>query len=117
MGSLCLFLQQRVAGEPACLQAASLPACLQVCSKRAFEGQVKKWRRMLHTWDPPEQVRWGAWCHGVHAVPCPPCALVATASLHSHDDMASFAQVFGSSPGRSLGRADLDRRGPGWSPL
>lgn len=31
------------------------PDVYQVCSKRAFEGQVKKWRRMLHTWDPPEQ--------------------------------------------------------------
>lgn len=26
----------------------------QVCSKRAFDGQIKKWRRMLHEWDLPE---------------------------------------------------------------
>lgn len=26
----------------------------QVCSKRAFDGQVKKWRRMLHEWDLPD---------------------------------------------------------------
>lgn len=25
----------------------------QVCSKRSFDGQVKKWRRLLHAWDPP----------------------------------------------------------------
>lgn len=25
----------------------------QSCSKRAFDGQVRKWRRMLHAWDPP----------------------------------------------------------------
>lgn len=31
----------------------STPDVYQVCSKRAFEGQVKKWRRMLHAWDPP----------------------------------------------------------------
>ncbi|KAL4421471.1 hypothetical protein ABPG75_010762 [Micractinium tetrahymenae] len=31
------------------------PNVYQVCSKRAFEGQVKKWRRMLHSWDPPGQ--------------------------------------------------------------
>lgn len=30
------------------------PDVHQVCSKRAFEGQVKKWRRQLHAWDPPE---------------------------------------------------------------
>lgn len=31
-----------------------LPAPPQVCSKRAFDGQIKKWRRMLHEWDLPE---------------------------------------------------------------
>lgn len=31
----------------------STPDVYQICSKRAFEGQVKKWRRMLHVWDPP----------------------------------------------------------------
>ncbi|PRW32578.1 Oocyte-specific histone RNA stem-loop-binding 2 [Chlorella sorokiniana] len=30
------------------------PDVHQVCSKRAFDGQVKKWRRMLHEWDLPE---------------------------------------------------------------
>jgi len=29
------------------------PDVRQVCSKRAFDGQVKKWRRMLHAYDPP----------------------------------------------------------------
>ena len=27
------------------------PEPKQSCSKRAFDGQVKKWRRFLHTWD------------------------------------------------------------------
>ena len=29
------------------------PDVHQSCSKRAFDGQVRKWRRMLHAWDPP----------------------------------------------------------------
>ena len=28
------------------------PDVRQSCSKRAFDGQVRKWRRMLHEWDP-----------------------------------------------------------------
>jgi hypothetical protein len=28
------------------------PDVHQSCSKRAFDGQVRKWRRMLHEWDP-----------------------------------------------------------------
>lgn len=28
------------------------PDIRQACSKRAFDGQVRKWRRMLHEWDP-----------------------------------------------------------------
>lgn len=30
------------------------PDIHQACSKRAFDGQVRKWRRMLHAWDVPE---------------------------------------------------------------
>eukprot|EP00873_Tetraselmis_striata_P033200 jgi/Tetstr1/453464/TSEL_040445.t1 len=30
------------------------PDIHQLCSKRAFEGLVKKWRRMLHEYDPPK---------------------------------------------------------------
>ena len=26
----------------------------QICSKRSFDGQAKKWRRELHLWDPVE---------------------------------------------------------------
>lgn len=28
------------------------PNIHQICSKRSFDGQVRKWRRMLHKWDP-----------------------------------------------------------------
>ena len=28
------------------------PDIHQICSKRSFDGQVRKWRRMLHKWDP-----------------------------------------------------------------
>ena len=31
------------------------PDIHQACSKRAFDGQVRKWRRMLHAWDPVEE--------------------------------------------------------------
>ena len=27
----------------------------QVCSKRSWDGQVRKWRRMLHLWDPQQK--------------------------------------------------------------
>ena len=30
------------------------PDVKQICSKRSFDGQVKKWRRELHFWDPEE---------------------------------------------------------------
>lgn len=31
-----------------------VPNIHQVCSKRSWDGQVKKWRRQLHAYDPPE---------------------------------------------------------------
>ncbi|KAL6778043.1 HBP1 [Auxenochlorella protothecoides x Auxenochlorella symbiontica] len=33
----------------------STPDVHKACSKRAFDGQIKKWRRQLHEWDPPTQ--------------------------------------------------------------
>lgn len=30
------------------------PDVKQICSKRSFDGQVKKWRRELHRWDPED---------------------------------------------------------------
>lgn len=33
----------------------STPDVHKACSKRAFDGQIKKWRRQLHEWDPPAQ--------------------------------------------------------------
>jgi len=31
-----------------------VPDKRQVCSKRSWEGQVRKWRRLLHCFDPTE---------------------------------------------------------------
>ncbi|KAL0025135.1 hypothetical protein WJX77_002219 [Trebouxia sp. C0004] len=31
------------------------PDVTQICSKRSFDGQAKKWRRELHLWDPEEE--------------------------------------------------------------
>jgi hypothetical protein len=33
------------------------PKISQKCSKRCWDGQVRKWRRDLHEWDPPENER------------------------------------------------------------
>ena len=30
----------------------STPDIRQICSKRSFDGQIRKWRRDLHYWDP-----------------------------------------------------------------
>ena len=30
------------------------PDPYQVCSKRSYDGQIRKWRRLLHAYDPPE---------------------------------------------------------------
>lgn len=31
------------------------PDVTQICSKRSFDGQAKKWRRELHLWDPQDE--------------------------------------------------------------
>lgn len=31
------------------------PDPYQVCSKRSYDGQIRKWRRLLHEYDPPEE--------------------------------------------------------------
>ena len=31
------------------------PDVTQICSKRSFDGQAKKWRRELHLWDPEDE--------------------------------------------------------------
>jgi len=38
---------QRKRGEP------QTPNKYQVCSKRSWDGQIRKWRRLLHKYDPP----------------------------------------------------------------
>lgn len=30
------------------------PDIRQVCSKRSWDGQIRKWRRLLHEYDPPK---------------------------------------------------------------
>jgi hypothetical protein len=39
--------KKRKPGEPV------TPDKYQKCSKRSWDGQVRKWRRLLHLWDPP----------------------------------------------------------------
>lgn len=43
----------------------STPDPYQVCSKRAFDGKLRSWRRILHEWDPrdPQQRRADAAAH------------------------------------------------------
>eukprot|EP01018_Ginkgo_biloba_P035491 Gb_20984 [translate_table: standard] len=43
----CRFWNQRKRYHP------QTPDIKQVCSKRSWDGQVKKWRRLLHEFDPP----------------------------------------------------------------
>ena len=43
----------------------------QLCSKRAFDGQVRKWRRMLHRYDPASA---GADCAATLRAPDPKAA-------------------------------------------
>lgn len=53
--ALCSYGVQPDSTHPTMPLKPALPlAAPQLCSKRAFEGQVKKWRRQLHVWDPPE---------------------------------------------------------------
>lgn len=37
------------------------PKKSQACSKRSWDGQVKKWRRDLHKWDPEDSAAFVAW--------------------------------------------------------
>lgn len=34
-------------------QHPKTPNKYQQCSKRSWDGQIRKWRRMLHAFDPP----------------------------------------------------------------
>lgn len=40
--------KQRKRGQP------MTPNKYQICSKRSWDGQIRKWRRQLHFYDPPE---------------------------------------------------------------
>jgi len=37
------------------------PKKTQACSKRSWDGQIKKWRRDLHQWDPEDPVAFMSW--------------------------------------------------------
>lgn len=37
-----------------CSVCVQTPDASQRCSKRAWDGQVRKWRRQLHLWDPKD---------------------------------------------------------------
>lgn len=37
------------------------PKKSQACSKRSWDGQIKKWRRDLHKWDPEDPVAFMSW--------------------------------------------------------
>jgi len=37
------------------------PKKTQACSKRSWDGQIKKWRRDLHKWDPEDSTAFMAW--------------------------------------------------------
>jgi hypothetical protein len=49
-------LTSRPPGPVARTQHQDTPDVAQFCSKRAFDGQIRAWRRYLHTWDdkPPK---------------------------------------------------------------
>jgi len=40
---------KRKGGDP------QTPNKYQVCSKRSWDGQIRKWRRLLHKYDPPPE--------------------------------------------------------------
>ena len=41
------FRQKRKRSDP------QTPNPKQICSKRSWDGQIRKWRRLLHVYDPP----------------------------------------------------------------
>lgn len=48
MSGLLLCRYQRKKEHP------RTPDIRQVCSKRSWDGQIRKWRRLLHEYDPPK---------------------------------------------------------------
>ena len=54
--ALCfLHRQQRRKISTRISKHPETPDVTQICSKRSFDGQAKKWRRELHLWDPEEE--------------------------------------------------------------
>ena len=48
----CRYLRRKISTRIAV--HPETPDVRQICSKRSFDGQAKKWRRELHLWDPVE---------------------------------------------------------------
>ena len=75
------------------------PDVKQVCSKRSFHGQVKKWRRLLHAWDPPVEED-----EEVVDVPLP----VGVATKHTSGDDLKKGEGVGAETATFLGRDAKD---------
>jgi len=53
-----IYLVDRNARQPG---QPSTPRKGQQCSKRSWDGQVRKWRRELHCWDPTDPAELAKW--------------------------------------------------------
>ena len=70
----------------------STPDVHQACSKRAFEGQVKQWRRLLHAFDPPTEEE---------------AAAVGGGSAEAADDFELISHAGGKGGGGGAGRGTV----------
>ena len=49
----CRYLRRKI--NTTITKHPDTPDVNQICSKRSFDGQAKKWRRELHLWDPEDE--------------------------------------------------------------
>lgn len=49
----CRYLRRKI--NTPITKHPDTPDVHQICSKRSFDGQAKKWRRELHLWDPEDE--------------------------------------------------------------
>lgn len=50
--TLKFFFLKKMLRNDRTAEHATTPNIYQVCSKRSWDGQMRKWRRYLHQWDP-----------------------------------------------------------------